>query len=83
MGGAVGARSREVAISLGTGVEALVGAVFGNEIDKSPATARKDLCRATMRLDHGGGLRSFDCAQPYDLRVGHRVRTENNKICRW
>lgn len=67
---------------LGTGVGAVAGAVLGNEIEKSNR-GTQEIYRVTVRLDRGGGQRSFDYAQLYDLRLGDRVRIENNQLYRW
>lgn len=65
----------------GTAVGAVVGAIIGNEIEKNQQ-GRHDIYRVTVRVDRGG-LRSFDYAQLDDLRVGDRVRIENNQLYRW
>jgi outer membrane lipoprotein SlyB len=66
---------------LATGVGAVVGAIIGNEIEKNSKGAR-DIYRVTVRVDHGG-MRSFDYAQLDNLRIGDRVRIENNQLYRW
>ena len=63
-----------------TGVGAVGGALIGNQIEKNNKGAR-DLYRVTVRVDYGG-LRSFDYATLSDLRVGDRVRIENNQLYR-
>ncbi|HEY0856088.1 MAG TPA: glycine zipper 2TM domain-containing protein [Albitalea sp.] len=65
----------------GTAVGAVAGAIIGNEIEKNQRQQR-DIYRVTVRVDRGG-LRSFDYAQLDDLRVGDRVRIENNQLYRW
>ncbi|WP_280155346.1 glycine zipper 2TM domain-containing protein [Piscinibacter sp. XHJ-5] len=87
VGGAVGGlvgrqlehgRNRDLA----TGVGVVAGAIIGNEIEKNSRGAR-DIYRVTVQL-RGGGLRSFDYASLNDdLRVGDRVRIENNQLYRW
>ena len=58
------------------------GAIIGNQIEKNRAGAQ-DIYRVTIRLDNGG-QRSFDYAQlSSDLRVGDRVRVDNNQVYRW
>jgi outer membrane lipoprotein SlyB len=64
-----------------TGAGAVVGALIGNEIEKNNKGAR-DIYRVTVRVDQGG-FRSFDYASLDDLRVGDRVRIENNQLYRW
>jgi outer membrane lipoprotein SlyB len=66
---------------LATGVGVVVGAIIGNEIEKNNRGAR-DIYRVTVRTDHGG-MRSFDYAQLDNLRIGDRVRIENNQLYRW
>jgi len=64
-----------------TGVGVVAGALIGNEIEKN-SRGYRDVYRVTVRVDYGG-LRSFDYAQLNDLRVGDRVRIENNQLYRW
>ena len=66
---------------LATGVGIVAGALIGNEIEKNNRGAH-DIYRVTVRVDHGGE-RSFDYAQLDNLRVGDRVRIENNQLYRW
>jgi outer membrane lipoprotein SlyB len=66
---------------LATGVGVVVGAIIGNEIEKNSKGAR-DIYRVTVRVDRGG-MRSFDYARLDDLRIGDRVRIENNQLYRW
>jgi outer membrane lipoprotein SlyB len=87
VGGAIGGlvgrqlehgRNRDLA----TGVGVVAGAIIGNEIEKNQRGAR-DIYRVTVQF-HRGGLRSFDYASlNEDLRVGDRVRIENNQLYRW
>jgi len=63
-----------------TGVGAVGGALIGNQIEKNNKGYR-DLYRVTVRVDYGG-LRSFDYATLNDLRVGDRVRIENDQLYR-
>ncbi|HJV60412.1 MAG TPA: glycine zipper 2TM domain-containing protein [Albitalea sp.] len=63
-----------------TGVGVVAGAIIGNEIEKNNK-GYQDLYRVTVRLDQGG-LRSFDYASLNDLRIGDRVRVENNQLYR-
>jgi outer membrane lipoprotein SlyB len=64
-----------------TGVGAVGGAIIGNEIEKNNHGYR-DVYRVTVRLDHGG-MRSFDYASLNELRIGDRVRIDNNQLYRW
>lgn len=85
VGGAVGGlighqthgRHRDVATAVGV----VAGAVIGNQIEKNSGN-RRDIYRVTVRTDQGE-LRSFDYASLNDLRVGDRVRIENNQLYRW
>jgi len=82
VGGVVGRQigsgsGRDVATVVGV----LAGAVMGNEIEKNRRGAA-DIYRVTVRVDHGA-MRSFDYASLNDLRVGDRVRIENNQLYRW
>ena len=64
-----------------TGVGAVAGALIGNEVEKN-SKGYHDAYRVTVRLD-SGAQRSFDYASLSDLRVGDRVRVDNNQIYRW
>jgi outer membrane lipoprotein SlyB len=66
---------------LATGVGIVAGALIGNEVEKNNRGAR-DVYRVTVQVERGG-LRSFDYATLNDLRVGDRVRIENNQLYRW
>jgi outer membrane lipoprotein SlyB len=66
---------------LATGVGVVAGALIGNEIEKNNRGAR-DIYRVTVQTERGG-MRSFDYASLNDLRVGDRVRIENNQLYRW
>ena len=63
-----------------TGAGAVVGALIGNQIEKSNK-GYSDIYRVTVRVDYGG-LRTFDYASLDNLRVGDRVRIENNQLYR-
>jgi outer membrane lipoprotein SlyB len=60
-------------------VGAIGGAVIGNEIEKKHVQGSR--YRITVRLDSGSALIVED-ARDVDLRVGDRVRVENNRIDR-
>lgn len=64
-----------------TGVGVVAGALIGNEIEKNNHGYR-DIYRVTVQTQRGG-VRSFDYASLYDLRIGDRVRIENNQLYRW
>ena len=86
VGGALGAvLGRQVGGGSGrdaaTVVGVLAGAIMGNEIEKNRRGAT-DIYRVTVRVERGG-LRSFDYASLNDLRVGDRVRIENDQLYRW
>jgi len=66
---------------IATGAGAVVGALIGNEIEKNNKGYR-DVYRVTVRVDYGG-MRTFDYASLDNLRVGDRVRIENNQLYRW
>lgn len=66
---------------LATGVGVVAGALIGNEIEKNNRGVR-DIYRVTVQLERGE-LRSFDYASLNDVRVGDRVRIENNQLYRW
>jgi outer membrane lipoprotein SlyB len=65
----------------GTLIGAVAGAVIGNEIEKQNRGAR-DVYRVVVRTDRGQ-LRAFDYAQLGEVRVGDRVRIENNQVYRY
>jgi len=58
------------------------GALIGNAIEKNqwPATASQ-MYRVTVRQDNGV-VRTFDYATQPNVRVGDRVRVENNQLYR-
>lgn len=66
--------------ALGTMLGAFAGAVLGNEIERQNRGAR-GYTRVLVQLDRGGE-RSFNLAQVSELRVGDRVRIENNQMFR-
>jgi len=66
---------------LATGVGIVAGAIIGNEVEKNNRGAR-DIYRVTVQVERSG-LRSFDYATLNDLRIGDRVRIENNQLYRW
>ena len=66
---------------LATGVGIVAGALIGNEVEKNNR-GYHDVYRVTVRLD-SGAQRSFDYASLSDLRIGDRVRIDNNQLYRW
>ena len=66
--------------ALATTVGVVAGALIGNEIEKNNKGYR-DIYRVTVRVDYGA-VRSFDYATLDNLRVGDRVRIENNQLYR-
>jgi len=66
---------------LATGVGIVAGALIGNEVEKN-SKGYHDVYRVTVRLD-SGAQRSFDYASLSDLRIGDRVRIDNNQLYRW
>jgi outer membrane lipoprotein SlyB len=64
-----------------TGVGIVGGAIIGNEIEKNRAGAR-DLFRVSIRLE-SGATRVIDVPQIGDLRIGDRVRIDNDQIQRY
>ena len=58
---------------------AIGGAVLGNEIDKTQVEGSR--YRITVRLDSGSTLVVED-SRDVNLRVGDRVRVENNRVYR-
>jgi outer membrane lipoprotein SlyB len=66
---------------LATGVGIVAGALIGNEVEKNNR-GYHDVYRVTVRLE-SGAQRSFDYASLSDLRIGDRVRIDNNQLYRW
>jgi outer membrane lipoprotein SlyB len=64
-----------------TVVGIVAGALIGNEIEKNQRAAR-DFYRVAVRLDDGA-VRAFDYQSLGDIRVGDRVRVENNQVFRY
>lgn len=65
----------------GTAVGAVGGAIIGNQIEKNQR-GPQSFYRIAI-LTQSGQMRTFDYAQPGDLRVGDRVRIENNQLYRY
>jgi outer membrane lipoprotein SlyB len=67
--------------AVATTVGVVAGALIGNQIEKN-RQGRQDVYRVTVKVDRGG-FAQFDYASLNDLRVGDRVRIENNQLYRW
>lgn len=65
----------------GTIVGAMGGAVVGNQIEKNNRGAQ-DFYRVAI-VTQQGQVRTFDYQQLSELRVGDRVRIENNQVYRY
>jgi outer membrane lipoprotein SlyB len=59
----------------------VAGAVIGNQIEKNQPRRAGRVPR--HRAGRAGGVRTFDYASLDNLRVGDRVRIENNQLYRW
>jgi len=74
--------SRAGATVLGAGAGAAIGSRTGqSEANTASAGAAGPAYRVTVQTDQGA-WRTFEVATPGDLRVGDRVRVENNVIYR-
>lgn len=67
--------------AIATTVGVVAGAIIGNQVEKN-RQGRQDIYRVTVQVERGGH-RSFDYASLDNLRVGDRVRIENNQLYRW
>ncbi|RDK00931.1 glycine zipper 2TM domain-containing protein [Paraburkholderia lacunae] len=70
-----GGRGRDVATVVG----ALGGAVAGNQIAQQYSSPSVSAYRIVVQLNDGSS-RSFDVANPGDLRPGDRVRIDGNRL---
>ncbi|MFM9880309.1 MAG: glycine zipper 2TM domain-containing protein [Burkholderiaceae bacterium] len=66
---------------LATGVGAVGGAYAGNEYEKS-RKSDTDIYRVSVRFDNGASAQ-YDYQRVDNLRVGDRVKVENNQIYRF
>ena len=64
-----------------TVVGAVGGAVAGNAIEKNRSAGGPESYRVSVQLDNGG-MRAYEVSSPGDLRLGDRVRIENNQLLR-
>lgn len=74
IGGGTGRTAATVAGAFG-------GAVAGNAIEKSRSPGSSEMYRVSVQLDNGG-TRAYDVPAFGELRVGDRVRIENNQLYR-
>lgn len=87
LGGVIGAvLGRQVggrgdARTAGTFVGAVAGALIGHQVEKHRSRGESSSTRVSVQLDRGGVI-TLDGADAADLRVGERVRIENNRIYR-
>ena len=87
LGGVIGAvLGRQVggrgdARTAGTFVGAVAGALIGHQVEKHRSRGESSPTRVSVQLDRGGVI-TLDGADAADLRVGERVRIENNRIYR-
>jgi outer membrane lipoprotein SlyB len=65
-----------------TGIGAVGGAIAGNKIEESRGAAAQTYYKIDVRMDNGE-VRSYDYVDLNGLRVGDRVRVENNQLQRW
>ena len=71
--------NRNVTAGAGLLVGAVVGAIAGHHIEKSQRG--DEVQRVSVQLDNGR-IVTFDEASGTDLRVGERVRIDNNRVVR-
>jgi len=57
------------------------GALVGHAIERNMDSGRRGVYRVTVQFDDGA-VRSFDYAEPPDVRVGERVRAQGNQLYR-
>ena len=87
LGGVIGAvLGRQVggrgdARTAGTFVGAVAGALIGHQVEKHRGRSEGSPARVSVQLDRGGVI-TLDGADAADLRVGERVRIENNRVYR-
>ena len=72
-----GGSGRDVATVIG----AVGGAVAGNAIEKSRNTSVSETYRISVQLDNGG-IRAYDVPSYGELRIGDRVKIQNNQLYR-
>jgi len=57
------------------------GALIGRTVERNMDSGRRGVYRVTVQFDEGA-VRSFDYAEPPDVRVGDRVRAQGNQLYR-
>ncbi|MES2186018.1 MAG: glycine zipper 2TM domain-containing protein [Pseudomonadota bacterium] len=67
--------------ALATGVGAFGGAIAGNSVEGNQRGRIVQTYRVSVQVDRGPA-KVFDVPSPGDLRIGDRVRIENNQIQR-
>lgn len=65
----------------GTGAGAVIGGVAGNTVERNARGQWRESYRIMVQLESGIN-RAYEVPTPGDLRVGDRVRIENNQIFR-
>ena len=68
--------------ALATGAGVFGGAIAGNAVENSQPGRIVQSYRIVVQIDRGGPVRAFDVPSPGDLRIGDRVRIENNQLQR-
>ncbi|MDR2154669.1 MAG: hypothetical protein LBE78_06550 [Burkholderiaceae bacterium] len=68
--------------ALATAVGVIGGALIGSAIDRDMNRVAVDFYRVTVQFDDSGGVRSFDYAQPPNVRVGDRVWLQGEHLYR-
>jgi outer membrane lipoprotein SlyB len=87
IGGVLGAvlgrqvAGRGDARTAGTFVGAVAGALIGHQVERHRSRGESSVARVSVQLDRGGVI-TLDGADVGDLRVGERVRVENNRVYR-
>lgn len=67
--------------ALATGAGVIGGAVAGNALEGNQRGPIVQTYRVSVEVENGG-VRSFDVPSPGDLRIGDRVRIQNNQLQR-
>lgn len=67
--------------ALATGIGVVGGAVAGNQIEGNQRGVLVQTYRVSVQVENGG-YRVFDVPSPGDLRIGDRVRIQDNQLQR-
>jgi len=67
--------------ALATGVGIMGGAIAGNSLEGNQRGPVVQTYRVSVEIERGG-VRTFDVPSPGDLRIGDRVRIQNNQLQR-